>query len=104
METRRNFGEYESNRPIRNKEDREATLRHIESFIKSKELRRTEYSRVAKSAPYSNIRSDIEYIMTRENECLKEARELRNIIESDKLGEVKLRKTDDFQAHGHSGV
>ena len=101
MDANRNFAGHGSSNSISNKEDREVALRHIDSFIKFKEHRRIEYNRIAKDTPSNSIRLNLEYIMSRENECLKEARELRNIIESDRLGEVKLRKTKDFQVYDH---
>lgn len=101
MGIHRDLGESGKSRSISNKEEQEVALKHIDSFIKFKERRITEYNKIANETSYDNIKFNIMYIMSRENKCLEDAVKLRDVIENDRLSEIKLRKTTDFQVYDH---
>jgi hypothetical protein len=101
MDVSRKFGQTGDGRHISNKMSQEEALRHIDGFIMSKGRRIAEYKKITENTPYDSVRSSIENIILREKECLEESRSFRNMVELDRLGEIKLRKTKDLQTYSH---
>ncbi|MEM0201799.1 MAG: hypothetical protein QXR73_01305, partial [Candidatus Micrarchaeaceae archaeon] len=86
---------------ISNMKDQDVAIRFVDNFIKFKERRIAEYKKVADGTPYDNVWFNIEYIMSKENKCLEEAKKLRSAIDKDGLDDIKLRRTENYQIYDH---
>ncbi len=99
MDASKNF---DHTRSISNKAEDEVALKHIDSFISFKTRELKLYGNIIENTPYANIKHNVSYVMEKEEECLREAKELRDMLKSGQLGEFNGENAKrDMQLYDH---
>jgi hypothetical protein len=75
--------------------------KYVDSFISFKVRSVKRYKEIMESTPYDNMKRNLGYLIGKEEECIGEAKALKELIDEGMLEGLKLRKERDMQIYDH---